>query len=270
MMDTRHLRRLMIVAISTPMMGALAACGGGDTATSDSASGTVATGDSGTMNAAAPNNAGMMDGSMASLLATVNHSEIAAGQLASTKARNAEVKSYAQMMVTEHTAGMQQLQQLATASGWSLPDSMGNMSVSSSPNAAGGSNTAISAGASTAAGTASGTASGTGGGTGTMANTPTQGGDQLSAAVQQMHQMQMQTMAQLRGKSGADFDRDYMDSQIAAHQQTLDLLRQYSTNVQNNELRTHVQGVQDKVQQHLQQAQDIRQKLGGTTTGGTQ
>jgi predicted outer membrane protein len=59
-----------------------------------------------------------------------------------------------------------------------------------------------------------------------------------------------------------------MDAKLASHQQTLDLLRQYGTTIQNTELRSHVTQFQGSVEQHLQHAKDIRQKLGGTT-GGT-
>ena len=47
--------------------------------------------------------------------------EVELGKLASTKAANAEVKKFGQMMVTDHTAANNQLKELATKKGWKLP-----------------------------------------------------------------------------------------------------------------------------------------------------
>lgn len=267
MMDTLQLRRrLFAVAIATPLLGALAACGGGDNAASDSAGGTMAMGDSAGMGAttgAAPNNAGMMDQSVAGILAMANMAEIETSQLAQTKARNADVKAYAGQMITEHTQASQQLQTMASTNSWTLPDSTGMNAGSHS----GMTGMSTGTGANSATGTNSGTASGTGGGTNTTSPSTVQGSPTVDAAVQQMHQQHMQMMDALKKRTGADFDRDYMDGQIAAHQGTLDLLRQYVNNVQNSELRTFAQTMQGSVEQHLQKAQDIRGRLGGATTG---
>lgn len=271
MMDTLKLRRrLYVVAITTPLLGALAACGGGDNATSDSAGGTMAMSDSAGMGAttgAAPNNAGMMDQSVAGILAMANMAEIESSQLAGTKARNADVKAYARQMIDEHQKASQQLQTMASTNSWTLPDSTGmNAGSQSGMTGATGTGTGASTGAANSAtGTNSGTATG-GGGTNTTSPSTVQGSPQLDASVQQMHQQHMTLMTALKTRTGADFDRDYMDGQIAAHQQTLDLLRQYVNNVQNSELRTFAQTMQGSVEQHLQKAQDIRGRLGGATT----
>ena len=47
--------------------------------------------------------------------------EVELGKLASTKAANAEVKKFGQMMVTDHTAANNQLKELAGKKGWKLP-----------------------------------------------------------------------------------------------------------------------------------------------------
>ena len=41
-----------------------------------------------------------------------------------------------------------------------------------------------------------------------------------------------------------------------------DVLRQHSSQVQNNELRSHVSQIQSSVEQHLNRAKEIRDKLG--------
>jgi putative membrane protein len=47
--------------------------------------------------------------------------EVELGKLASTKATNAEVKKFGQMMVTDHTAANNELKALAAKKGWKLP-----------------------------------------------------------------------------------------------------------------------------------------------------
>lgn len=44
----------------------------------------------------------------------------------------------------------------------------------------------------------------------------------------QMSAAQQQTLGELSGKSGADFDRNYAKAQVDAHQMTLDALKAYS------------------------------------------
>jgi putative membrane protein len=84
----------------------------------------------------------------------------------------------------------------------------------------------------------------------------------LMSVMMQMQQGSNQSMQSLRGQSGAAFDRAYMDSQVAMHQQVLDVLRQQSGQIQNSELRSHVSQVQSSVEQHLNRAKEIRTKLG--------
>jgi len=84
-------------------LGALAACGGGDTANTDSAAMTDTTA---TMAPApaAPAGGAMSDPQIVSMIGMANAAEIAAGEQASTKATSAQVKQFAQDMVTEHRA----------------------------------------------------------------------------------------------------------------------------------------------------------------------
>ena len=50
-----------------------------------------------------------------------NLQEVSAGQLAAQKAKNADVKSFGQMMVKDHGQAEQQLMQLAKRKGYSIP-----------------------------------------------------------------------------------------------------------------------------------------------------
>jgi putative membrane protein len=114
-------RLLAAASLSAPI---LMACGTkDDAAAADSAAGTVATADStATMNATP---AGAMDASVASFIDNVNQAEVEAGTLASTKARNADVKAFAKEMVDAHQKAMTELRDLGTRNQWMLPDSTG-------------------------------------------------------------------------------------------------------------------------------------------------
>jgi len=50
-----------------------------------------------------------------------NLQEVSAGQLAAQKAKNADVRSFGQMMVSDHGKAQQQLMQLAKKKGYSIP-----------------------------------------------------------------------------------------------------------------------------------------------------
>src|SRR5690349_11531380 len=56
-------------------------------------------------------------------LAQANLDEIESGKAAASKAQNAEVKQFAQKMVTDHQQMLQELQSLAKAKGVALPQS---------------------------------------------------------------------------------------------------------------------------------------------------
>lgn len=290
MKRTVQINRMLVASVVTPLLIASTACGPRDNAGgTDSAGGTMAMADSGGMGTmgGGANATGAMDAPVAQTLATVNRSEVSMGQMASTKARNADVKAYAQRMVDEHTQAMQTLTTMASSAGWSI-DSAAIMAGSTGAGGAGagrssaagtagsgtpasGAGTGAAGGGTTGAGastgaagggtSASGNASGTGSGTGS--GSPAS----LMSVLGQMQQMNASSMQQMRGQSGAAFDRSYMDAQVAAHQQVLDILRQNGNSLQNNELRTHVTQLQGSIEQHLQEAKDIRQRLGGTTGG---
>jgi putative membrane protein len=90
---------------------ALGACGGGDdAATEDLGADTAAV-------AAAPAADGPTDPQIAAIVVAANNVDIAAGQLATEKGSDAEVKSFGQQMVTDHTAVNGQATELVTRLG---------------------------------------------------------------------------------------------------------------------------------------------------------
>ena len=87
---------------------AVGACGGDDeAATSDVAVDSAAP-------AAAPAAEGPTDPQIAAIVVAANNVDIAAGELAKEKGSDAEVKAFAQRMITDHTAVNQQATDLVT------------------------------------------------------------------------------------------------------------------------------------------------------------
>jgi putative membrane protein len=95
---------------------AAVACGGGGDANQDTGA-LAASGD--TVAAAAVStpagDPGLTDPNILAMIGAANAAEIAAGEAASQKATNADVKAFAQMMVTDHRAMQGQADSLATA-----------------------------------------------------------------------------------------------------------------------------------------------------------
>ncbi|HYW50844.1 MAG TPA: DUF4142 domain-containing protein [Gemmatimonadaceae bacterium] len=133
---------------------------------------------------------------------------------------------------------------------------------SSANNAAG--NTAGGSTAGANAGTQAGNASGAMGGT-----SSTSAVTSADPTIRQLEQMQSQAMTQLQTVSGAEFDKVYIESQLAAHTQVLDILRQNQSQLTNADVKAHVTAVQTAVEKHLQRAKEIQRKIGGDSTGTT-
>ena len=73
-----------------------------------------------------------------------------------------------------------------------------------------------------------------------------------------------QARSAMQGKSGADFDRAYIDNEVTYHQAVLDALdKTLIPNAQNAELKALLQQVRPNVAAHLERAKGIQSKLGG-------
>ena len=59
-------------------------------------------------------------------------------------------------------------------------------------------------------------------------------------------------------KAGTDWDDDYIDKMVDGHKKVLDKLQDAAKNTTNTELRTALEQVTGKVQQHLTKAEDIK------------
>ncbi|HEX8450704.1 MAG TPA: DUF4142 domain-containing protein [Longimicrobium sp.] len=70
-------------------------------------------------------------------------------------------------------------------------------------------------------------------------------------------------LGELRGKSGAEFDRAYVDHEVAYHQAVLDAIDQtLIPNAQNAELKALLQQTRPAVAAHLEHAKQLQSSLG--------
>jgi putative membrane protein len=231
---------------STLALGAslltLGACGGNkDTTTTTGGETTPAAGAAapGTMDSTAPNagmgntatanGTGAMTGSsdlsglatmsppdQMALIGASNAAEILTSEAASAKLTNAQVKSFARDMITEHRAMQKMADQLAT-----------KLNV-------------------------------------------TPGSPQMATDKARMANemaVQLKNAPANSAANGAQYlDRQYIDGQVLAHQQTLNELQAMQT-TSNAEIATLVKGAIPKVQAHLERAQRIQGELGGANSG---
>ncbi|MGO4408568.1 MULTISPECIES: DUF4142 domain-containing protein [unclassified Brevundimonas] len=65
----------------------------------------------------------------------------------------------------------------------------------------------------------------------------------------------------LQSAAAADFDRVYIDQQVAAHQEALTLHRGFSDNTDAPVLAEHARSVLPKIEAHLQKAQEIQKAI---------
>jgi putative membrane protein len=85
---------------------------------------------------------------------------------------------------------------------------------------------------------------------------------QDSPLAQQLETASETTLASLKEKTGADFDRVYFDAQVEGHQKALDTLkRDLEPAAQDPALRSYLQKLEPRVVAHLSQAQSAQQSL---------
>lgn len=72
----------------------------------------------------------------------------------------------------------------------------------------------------------------------------------------------------LKAASGQDFDKTYIDQQVAAHDEALTLMQGYSQNGDNADLKAAAAKAAPKVQAHLERARTLQSQLGGGAAAG--
>lgn len=76
-----------------------------------------------------------------------------------------------------------------------------------------------------------------------------------------LDQRRMGMLDNLRAASAADFDRVYLDQQIAAHNEALTLHRGFSDHSETPQLAALAREVVPKIEMHLQRAQELRNAM---------
>jgi len=180
----------------------VAACGGGGEQADTAAGATT-----GATAAAAPSAAPTLsDPQIAHAAVTANSLDSAAGAAARPKARNAQVRDFAQQMVRDHGAVNKQ----ATALAQRLNLTPADNDVS-----------------------------------------------------RQLQQSAERARTDLATKTGAEFDRAYIDNEVQTHQAVLDALdRTLIPGAQNPELKALLQQVRPNIAAHLERARSIQGTLG--------
>jgi putative membrane protein len=157
------------------------------------------------MQEAAKSESALSDGEIAKITDVVNEGEIEQAQLAKSKAKNADVKKFAQHMITDHTKAKQNGQKLVKQQQLITQDN-------------------------------------------SVATDLSNGADE--------------TLQSLRGAQGAEFDRQYMNSQVDQHQKVLDMLdKQLIPSADSPELKAELAKAREMVEKHLTQARELKQDL---------
>ena len=72
---------------------------------------------------------------------------------------------------------------------------------------------------------------------------------------------QQETQALQSAPKGAQFDRTYIDQEVAAHQAVLDLANQAHDQAKNEQLKALIEKAKPVIEKHLDQAKQLQQKL---------
>jgi putative membrane protein len=81
-----------------------------------------------------------------------------------------------------------------------------------------------------------------------------------------MSQEHMDQMQSLRDATGAEFDQEYADLMVSSHEEAVSLFEDASNNLENAEAKNFATTTLPKLQQHLDQANQLDQKVGGNNT----
>ena len=154
--------------------------------------------------ATSANTMGSVDtGSFVSNASQSDMYEIQAAKVAQTKSKNPDVKAFAKMMVTDHTAMSNQMKPLIAAAG--------------------------------------------------------------QQPATDLDQRRKGFLDNLNAAPAADFDKTYIDQQVAGHQEALDLMKGYADRGSDAGLKAAASQAIPKIQTHLDKAKEIQAKLSNTS-----
>jgi predicted outer membrane protein len=190
--------------------------------------------------------AAMLNEHIAGWLLLGNQEEIVLGHLAESRAQNAQVKEFAQMMVNDHQEAVQKLTPIAPQ----LAQAVATLGQKTARQPAGAREEPAQAGAEPA-GTEGESAAGQG----------RRGRDAEFALAQRIAEecLSLQTN-ELNQKQGAEFDECYMNAQVAGHLDMLAKLRG-SQAFASGELQQVIGELTGTVQKHLDHAKQLAKQL---------
>lgn len=194
------------------------------------------------------------DGGRVSIVMTINRSEVEAARLAQERSQNARVRAFASEMINDHSRDLRQLEQLAqneNIQGVTRLEAGGTTAGDTSARA--GRDTSARAGGDTAAVTDTGAR-------------PEATETGMMARLQSSHE---QMMNELRNARGAAFDQTYIEGQVRAHEEALQLLQRLQSDADNAALQQHLTATTQVVERHLTEARELQQNLQTTTPGDT-
>lgn len=213
------------------------------------------------------------DAFLATWVLTMNNNEVSLSQLAQQKAQNAEVKAFAQKMVSDHQGAAQKLQPFAGTSGISS-GSIGGATGPGGERVSGTNPTGrpTEGAAQTPTGSGQTGRPVEGGQTGRPVEASSGGTDSTGnfnhiAVVQEVgRQCLASSQKELEQKQGLEFDRCYMGMAVGMHMGMNDLLTVFQNHA-SGELKTALADAQRTVQQHLEEAKQIAKRLEGASLG---
>jgi len=185
--------------------------------------------------------------------AAAGRTEVEHGKIAASKASNAQVKTYANLLVKDHTAANQQLMAIAKRKNIAIADQPAHERANQMT---GGSATATTSGIKS--GATHTPTSGTTGTTGASGAVATTGEAQDRQAKGSAHPEPWMS------STGAAFDRGFIEAQVKAHQEAIALFETQANGSGDSDLKAFAQKQLPGLRNHLKQAQDLQGKLGTT------
>lgn len=211
---------------------------------------------------ATPSDATFTDATIVRALDAVNTAEIQGGELALERSSDEDVRRFAQRMITDHRKLASELQ-AATSTGTPETDTTTRTpddtarDPTTTPEAAVPSQRPAPGDPNAPGAEAPGTDTGS---------------SQRSAneLIQRLQHEADSTQSELGKLSGAEFDRAYIEHQVSAHQEALEMIdRQLMPAAQDPQLRQTLEKAQREVEAHLEEARQIQQRLGSSGASGT-
>ena len=174
----------------------------------------------------------LTDENIVTQIGMVNTMDSTMGRMAAQKGTNRQVREFGQRMAREHGSAQQQVNQVAQ-----------QLNLGTAQSGQGTDRQRMEGGAGGTGGTGS---------TGAMAE----------------NQMQHMRDSLQNMPRGAAWDRAYIDHEVTAHEQALDLLTRAENSTQRQELKDLVNKLAPVVQDHLTKAREIQQQLQQGNTEG--